>query len=104
MRRCAFLAASMCLGNLLVTELGINDFKEQLIHQTQPATIRGRLFPVFSYLFFIGAVNGSGRLSSNATKSWQTIQNRYPLPLLEGMFDSMGGAKVFNKIDLKLGH
>ena len=30
----------------------------------------------------------------------RTIQNRYPLPLLEEMFDCLGGAKVLSKIDL----
>ena len=29
------------------------------------------------------------------------IQNMYPLPLLEEMLDRLGGARVFNKIDLK---
>ena len=31
----------------------------------------------------------------------RTIQNWYPLPLLEEMLDRLGGAKVFSKIDLK---
>ena len=38
---------------------------------------------------------------------WQnkkTVKNRYPLPLLEEMFDRLGNAKVFNKIDLKSGY
>ena len=34
----------------------------------------------------------------------RTIRNQYPLPLLEEMLDSLGGAKVFNKIDLRLGY
>ena len=34
----------------------------------------------------------------------KTIKNRYPLPLLEEMFDRLGGAKVFSKLDLKSGY
>ena len=33
----------------------------------------------------------------------RTVRNRYPLPLLEEMLDHLGGAKVFSRIDLKLG-
>ena len=33
-----------------------------------------------------------------------TIQNRYPLPLLEEILDRLGGAKMFSKIDLKSGY
>ena len=34
----------------------------------------------------------------------KTVKSRYPLPLLEEMFDWLGNAKVFSKIDLKLGY
>ena len=34
----------------------------------------------------------------------KTVKNRYPLPLPEEMFDRLGNAKVFNKIDLKSGY
>ena len=34
----------------------------------------------------------------------KTVKNRYPLPLLEEMFNWLGNAKVFSKIDLKSGY
>ena len=34
----------------------------------------------------------------------KTIRNQYPLPLPEELFDRLGGAKVFSKIDLKSGY
>ena len=34
----------------------------------------------------------------------KTVKNRYPLPLPEEMFERLGGATVFSKIDLKLGY
>jgi hypothetical protein len=33
-----------------------------------------------------------------------TIKNKYPLPRIEDLFDEMRGAKVFSKIDLRLGY
>ena len=33
-----------------------------------------------------------------------TVKNRYPLPLLEELFDRLGNAKVFTKIDLRSGY
>ena len=34
----------------------------------------------------------------------KTANNRYPLPLPEELFDRLGSAKVFNKIDLQSGY
>jgi hypothetical protein len=33
-----------------------------------------------------------------------TIKNKYPLPRFEDLFDQMKGAKIFSKIDLRLGY
>jgi hypothetical protein len=33
-----------------------------------------------------------------------TIKNKYPLPLIEDLFDQMRGARVFSKIDLRSGY
>jgi hypothetical protein len=33
-----------------------------------------------------------------------TIKNKYPLPRIEDLFDQMRGARVFFKIDLRLGY
>ena len=33
-----------------------------------------------------------------------TIKNKYPLPMINDLFDQLQGAKVFLKIDLRLGY
>ena len=33
-----------------------------------------------------------------------TIKNRYPLPRIDELFDKVGGAKIFSKIDLWFGY
>jgi hypothetical protein len=33
-----------------------------------------------------------------------TVKNKYPLPRIDDLFDQLQGAKVFSKIDLRLGY
>ena len=33
-----------------------------------------------------------------------TIKNRYPLPIIDDLFDQLQGTSVFSKIDLRLGY
>ena len=33
-----------------------------------------------------------------------TIHNQYPLPRIDDLFDQLQGARVFSKIDLRLGY
>ena len=33
-----------------------------------------------------------------------TIKNHYPLPRIDDLFDQVGGAKIFSKIELRFGY
>ena len=36
--------------------------------------------------------------------NWVTIKNRYPLPMIDDLFDQLRGAHVYSKIDLCTGY
>jgi hypothetical protein len=42
--------------------------------------------------------------SGSNTRGVTTIKNKYPMSRIEDLFDHMRGARVFSKIDLRLGY
>ena len=75
-----------------------NQIQEMLEHEF----IRPSDSPYGAPVLFVPKKDGSLRFCIDyCWMNKQTIWNRYPLPLLEEMLDRLGGARVFNKIDLK---
>ena len=33
-----------------------------------------------------------------------TIKNKYPLPIIDNLFDQLKGARIFSNIDMRLGY
>ena len=52
-------------------------------------------------VFFVGKKDRSKRMVMDYHNlNDQTVKNNYPLPLITDLIDSMGGKRVFTKIDL----
>ena len=54
---------------------------------------------------FIKKSDGTNRLVQDYRPINQaTIQNKYPLPRINDLYDQLAGSKVFSKLDLRLGY
>ena len=68
-------------------------------------SIRLSVSPWGAPVLFVKKKDGSLRLCIDYRQlNKVTIKNRYPLPRIDDLFDQIKGAKVFSKIDLKLGY
>ena len=78
--------------------------KKQIEYMLEHGFIRPSDSPYGALVLF--ALKKDGGLCFCIDYQWlnkKTVKNRYPLPLPEEMFDRLGNAKVFSKIDLKSG-
>ena len=56
-------------------------------------------------IFFVAKKDGGLRLVTDyRALNEVTIKNRYPLPLIDNLFDALGGSQYFTKIDLTAGY
>ena len=88
-----------------ISPLELMEAKNQIQEMLEHEFIRPSDSPYGAPVLFVPKKDGSLRFCIDYR--WlnkRTTQNRYPLPLLEEMLDRLGGARVFNKIDLKSGH
>jgi hypothetical protein len=67
--------------------------------------IRPSSSPWGSPAFFVKKKDGSVRMCVDYRPlNAVTIKNKYPLPHIDVLFDQLAGAKVFSRIDLRLGY
>ena len=67
--------------------------------------IRPSVSPWGAPVLFVRKKDGSLRLCIDYRMLNQvTVKNRYPLPRIDDLFDQLGGATVFSKIDLRSGY
>jgi hypothetical protein len=67
--------------------------------------IRPSSSPWGSPAFFVKKKDGSVRMCVDYRPlNAVTIKNKYPLPHIDALFDQLAGAKVFSRIDLRLGY
>jgi hypothetical protein len=63
------------------------------------------LSPWGATVLFVSKKDGSRRMCVDyRSLNEVTIENQYPLPQIEDLFDQMRGAKIFSKIDLRSGY
>ena len=88
-----------------LSPLELDEAKKQIQYMLDKGFIRPSDSPYGSPVLFAPKADGGLRFCIDYR--WlnkKTIKNRYPLPLPEEMFDRLGGAKVFSKIDLRSGY
>ena len=85
--------------------LELRELKSQLQGLLDQGFIRPSISPWGAPVLFVRKKDGSLRLCIDYRMLNQvTVRNRYPLPRIDDLFDQLGGASVFSKIDLRLGY
>ena len=88
-----------------LSPLELPEAKKQIEYMLEHGFIRPSDSPYGALILFARNKDGGRRFCIDYR--WlnkKTVKNRYPLPLPEEMFDWLGNAKVFSKIDLKSGY
>ena len=81
------------------------ELKKQLDEMLQKGYIRACSSPWRSPAIFVDKKDGSLRMCVDYRQlNDVTIKNKYPLPRIDDLFDQLSGAKVFSKIDLRIGY
>jgi hypothetical protein len=67
--------------------------------------IRPNVSPWGAPVPFLKKKDGTLRLCIDCRQIYKTtIKNKYPLPRIDDLFDQLGGASIFSKIDLRSGY
>jgi hypothetical protein len=81
------------------------ELKLQLKEMMDKGYIRPSVSPSGAPVLFVKKKDGTLRLCIDYRQlNKVTIKNKYPLPRIDDLFDQLGGASVFSKIDLTSGY
>ena len=87
-----------------LTSLEDKMLKEHILDALDKGLIRNSRAPWGAAIFFVQKKDGSLRLVTNyRALNAVTIKNRYPLPLIDKLLNTLGGTAIFSKIDLTAG-
>ena len=83
----------------------LEELRRQITELVEAGYIRPSKSPYGSPVILVKKKDGSMRMCIDyRALNKCTIKNRYPLPLVDEMFDQLNGAKWFSKIDLRSGY
>ncbi|KAE8768990.1 polyprotein [Hordeum vulgare] len=81
------------------------ELKEQLDEQDRLGLIRPSSSPWGCGVFFVNKNDGMDQLCIDYRPlNKKTIRNKYPLPNINELFEQLKGAKIFSKLDLRMGY
>jgi hypothetical protein len=81
------------------------ELKLQLKEMLDKGYIRPSIYPWGAPVLFVKNKDGTLRLCIDYRQlNKVTINNKYPLPRIDDLFDQLGGASIFSKIDLRSGY
>ena len=83
----------------------LKELKKQLDEQERLGLIRPSSSPWGCGVLFVKKKDGTERLCVDYRPlNKKTIKNKYPLPNINELFEQLKGAKVFSKLDLRMGY
>jgi hypothetical protein len=83
----------------------LTELKLQLQELLDKEYIRPSVSPWGAPVLFVKKKDGTLRLCIDYRQlNKMTIKNKYPLPRINDLFDQVGGAKIFSKLDLRSGY
>ncbi|GJV77098.1 putative reverse transcriptase domain-containing protein [Tanacetum coccineum] len=83
----------------------MKELSNQLQELSDKGFIRLSSSPWGAPVLFIKKKNGSFRMCIDYRElNKLTVKNRYPLPMIDDLFDQLQGSSVYSKIDLQLGY
>ena len=77
------------------------ELKLQLQELIEKGYIQPSVSPWGALILFVKKKDGTMRMSVDYRQlSKMTIKNQYPLPMIDDLFNQVGGANIFSKINL----
>ena len=85
--------------------LELKELKLQLQELLEKGFIRPSVSPWGAPMLFVKKKDGTLRLCIDYRQLYKlTVKNKYPLPIIDDLFDQLKGASIFSKIDLRSGY